>query len=75
MRYTTLISLVQVTKWVKLKFACMNLKKFAIHLKRIDNTCPHIRMVWKLSAVLNRILLKINHFTQNWDWGYLTVWL
>lgn len=33
MRYTTLRGLAQVTKWVKLKFACMNLKKFALHLK------------------------------------------
>ena len=33
MRYTTFRSLAQVTKWVKLKFACMNLKKFALHLK------------------------------------------
>lgn len=32
MRYTTFRSLAQVTKWVKLKFACMNLKKFALHL-------------------------------------------
>ena len=26
--------LAQVTKWVKLKFACVNLKKFALHLKK-----------------------------------------
>lgn len=34
MRYTTHTSLAQVSKWVKLKFACMNLKKFAFHLKK-----------------------------------------
>ena len=34
MRYTTHTSLAQVSKWVKLKFACMNLKKFALHLKK-----------------------------------------
>ena len=34
MRYTTLTGLAQVTKWVKLKFACMNLKKFALHLRK-----------------------------------------
>lgn len=34
MRYTTLRGLAQVTKWVKLKFACMNLKKFALHLRK-----------------------------------------
>ena len=59
MRYTTLTGLAQVTKWVKLKFACMNLKKFAIHLRTGDNTCPHTCMIWKISVVLNRILLKI----------------
>ncbi len=58
MRYTTLTGLVQVSKWVKLKFACMNLKKFAIHLKTGDNTRPNIHMVWEISVVLNRILLK-----------------
>ena len=30
MRYTRLRGLAQVTKWVKLKFACMNMKKLAI---------------------------------------------
>ena len=58
-------------KWVKLKFTCMNLKKFAIHLRMGDNTCPHFRMVWKISAVLNRILLKITPYSQNWNRGLL----
>ena len=31
MRYTNLRGLSQVTKWVRLKFAAMNLKKYAIH--------------------------------------------
>lgn len=31
MRFTQYRGLVQVTKWIKLKFAAMNLKKFAIH--------------------------------------------
>ena len=31
MRYTLVRSLSQVTKWVRLKFAAMNLKKFALH--------------------------------------------
>lgn len=59
MKYTTLTNLEQVTKWGKLKFACINLKKFAIHLRIGDNTCPHIHIVWEISAVLNRVLLKI----------------
>ena len=31
MRYTRYTGLAQVTNWVKLKFAAMNLKKYAIH--------------------------------------------
>ena len=34
MRYTPYRGLAQVTKWVRLKFAALNLKKLAIHLKR-----------------------------------------
>ena len=34
MRYTLYRSLAQVTKWVRLKFAAMNLKKLAIHLRK-----------------------------------------
>lgn len=39
MRYTPYRGLVQVTKWVRLKFASLNLKKLAIHLKR-DRSKP-----------------------------------
>ena len=31
MRYTLVRGLSQVTKWVRLKFAAMNLKKIALH--------------------------------------------
>ena len=34
MRYTLYRGLSQVTKWVRLKFAALNLKKLAIHLGR-----------------------------------------
>lgn len=34
MRYTPCRGLAQVTKWVRLKFAALNLKKLAIHLKK-----------------------------------------
>ena len=34
MRYTPYRGLAQVTKWVRLKFAALNLKKLAIHLKK-----------------------------------------
>ncbi len=59
MRYTTLTGLAQVSKWGRLEFACMNRKKIAVYLRKGDNTCSHIRMVWKISVVLNRILIKI----------------
>jgi hypothetical protein len=36
MRYTQHRGLLQVTKWVKLKFAAMNLKKLALHIKNGD---------------------------------------
>ena len=34
MRYTPYRGLTQVTKWVRLKFAALNLKKLAIHLRK-----------------------------------------
>lgn len=33
-RYTPYRDLAQVTKWVRLKFAALNLKKLAIHLRK-----------------------------------------
>lgn len=39
MRYTPYRGLTQVSNWVRLKFAAMNLKKFAIH--RWNVSCPH----------------------------------
>lgn len=41
MRYTQYRGLAQVTKWVKLKFAAMNLKKFALH-RWLDPLFPRI---------------------------------
>lgn len=39
MRYTPYRGLSQVTKWVRLKFATMNLKKYAIHRWRGSHPC------------------------------------
>ena len=50
MRYTPYRGLAQVTKWVRLKFAALNLKKLAIHLRK-DRHCP------LFYAVLIRFLL------------------
>ena len=39
MRYTPYRGLAQVTKWVRLKFAALNLKKMAIHIRK-DRRLP-----------------------------------
>ena len=41
MRYTRYIGLAQVRNWVKLKFAAMNLKKFAKWSWRDSSNCPY----------------------------------
>ena len=58
MRYTTLTGLTQVSKWVKLKFACMNLKKFAIHLWKGNNSTPYISIINTIISVLSEVLSK-----------------
>jgi fructose-1,6-bisphosphatase len=40
MRYTPYRGLAQVTKWVRLKFAALNLKKLAIHLRKGHQPSP-----------------------------------
>ena len=45
MRYTPYRGLAQVTKWVRLKFAALNLKKLAIHLRK-DCQSPLIYAVF-----------------------------
>ena len=40
MRYTPYRGLAQVTKWVRLKFAALNLKKLAIHLRKERRFAP-----------------------------------
>ena len=44
MRYTQYRGLTQVSNWVKLKFAAMNLKKFAIHRWEMAQKHPHDSM-------------------------------
>ncbi len=57
MRYTRLRGLDQVTKWVKLKFACINLKKFALHLYK-DNPFPSINtLIYRFLSQINLHLL------------------
>ena len=57
MRYTQYRGLAQVTKWVKLKFACMNLKKFALHLCK-DNPFPSINTsIYRFLSQINLHLL------------------
>ena len=45
MRYTPYRGLAQVTKWVRLKFAALNLKKIAIHLGK-DRRLPLVYAVF-----------------------------
>ena len=54
MRYTQYRGLTQVSNWVKLKFAAMNLKKFAIHRWEMAKKYPH-----------NSMFLHIFHFVIN----------
>ena len=70
MRYTRYTGLAQVTNWVRLKFAAMNLKKFAIRK-------------WEDTHILLQILIfplflsKIDskpQFCLTQNWGFSTVW-
>ena len=47
MRYTLYRGLAQVTNWVRLKFAAMNLKKFAKRKWDIDRE-PHFHFIFPL---------------------------
>ena len=53
MRYTPYRGLAQVSKWVKLKFACMNLKKMALHMKKNHR-------IFKILSLIEYILTMIN---------------
>lgn len=63
MRYTTLRGLAQVTKWVKLKFACMNLKKFALH-------CRGGAVLYLKKWIINLIFESINPHLRT-KWGFI----
>ena len=65
MRYTPYRGLAQVTKWVKLKFACMNLKKFALHS---DKGKCFLLLVCRYVAVNFNLLQKINPILSK-AWG------
>ncbi len=51
MRYTLYRGLIQVYKWVGLKFAAMNLKKFAIHKWRMGSSSSNLLKNVKLLAI------------------------
>lgn len=53
MRYTPYRGLAQVSKWVKFKFACMNLKKMALHMKKNHR-------IFKILSLIEYILTIIN---------------
>ena len=53
MRYRPYRGLAQVSKWVKLKFACMNLKKMDLHMKKNHR-------IFKILSLIEYILTIIN---------------
>ena len=55
MRYTPYRGLAQVTKWVRLKFAALNLKKLAIHLRK-DRRKPLLYTVFIRILFQNSVL-------------------
>ena len=63
MRYTTYRGLAQVTKWVKLKFACMNLKKLALHIRK--TACVYIKIL------VNSIILHKNKPCFAFETGFI----
>ncbi len=50
MRYTRYTGLAQVTNWVRLKFAAMNLKKFAIRKWEDTHSLLQIIFFWPTYA-------------------------
>lgn len=70
MRYTRLRGLAQVTKWVKLKFACMNLKKMAVWMW--DKT--HTFLFYTQFSVKMRKLVKKSGIFKSENTTFSTVW-
>lgn len=62
MRYTTLTGLAQVTKWVKLKFACMNLKKYALYLDKKGLFTYLYTLLIEICENLNPVLISKRGF-------------
>ena len=59
MRYTPYRGLSQVTNWVRLKFAAMNLKKFAIHRWNRTRIPAHFCQVCMFFTILNTKTLNL----------------
>lgn len=57
MRYTPYRGLTQVTNWVRLKFAAMNLKKFAIHRWNMTNSPAFANRICTLFIFLKNLTL------------------
>ncbi|WMJ21806.1 IS1182 family transposase [Paludicola sp. MB14-C6] len=57
MRYTPYRGLAQVTNWVRLKFACMNLKKLAIHKWRVNSPFCILCTFFKFSTIYSKARL------------------
>lgn len=55
MRYTPYRGLAQVSKWVKLKFACMNLKKMALHIKKNHRIFENLSLIEYIFTMINPV--------------------
>ena len=69
MRYTRYTGLAQVTNWVRLKFATMNLKKFAI--RKWEDT-HNLLLIFIFPHILSKIYSK-PQFCPMQNWGFSTV--
>ena len=58
MRYTPYRGLAQVTMWVRLKFACMNLKKLAIWKSKDNHTANFNVMFFHICRIFNHSVTK-----------------
>lgn len=75
MRYTPYRGLTQVTNWVKLKFACLNLKNWHYGNQRIVIIPTNIQYLHIFSSQFGKITIRSNKtpFKPSQEWGLSTV--
>lgn len=60
MRYTPYRGLTQVTKWVRFKFAAMNLKKYAIHRWKATHPSDFSSLIYSFFLIFKNLTLNLN---------------